>query len=205
VRVAAQESGLAPGAATSSDLDLEERLRQLPESAQIRGIFFRLLEQDLAKRGLKESASWGWEKVLGEQPRSYRLYPMRPLLVAYADAGALVSPERGEGLRDIFRRNCLPYAESWFGQGLKRFLQPDLLRALRWIEKCRDHFCDYGRWRLESDAPGRATLHMVDEYLWIEWAHRGGCEGLLDACGVVGEVTAELDGPFEGRLQIRWS
>jgi uncharacterized protein (TIGR02265 family) len=204
VRVAGESSGLE-GTAARNDLDLEARLRQVPESARVRGVFFRLLEQDLARRGLKESASWGWDRVLGEQPRSYRLYPVRPLLVAYATAGGLVAPVQSAGLRDIFRRNCVPYSESWFGHGLKRFLQPDFLRALRWIEKCRDHFCDYGRWRVESERDGMATIHMVDEYLWIESAHRGGCEGLLEACGRTGEVTVELDGPFAGRLNIRWS
>jgi|CZKU01.1.fsa_nt_gi hypothetical protein len=187
------------------DLKLDERLREVPESARVRGIFFRLLEQDLAKRGLKERSTWEWEGVLGEQPRSYRLYSLRPLLLAYASAGELVGPERSEGLRNVFRGVCVPYSESWFGHGLKRFLQPDLMRALQWVEKCREHFCDYGRWRLQSEGSGRATLHMVDEYLWIESAHRGGCEGLLDACGVSGEVTVELDSPFAGRLRIRWT
>lgn len=45
---------------------------------------------------------------------------------------------------------------------------------------------------------------MFDEYFWIEAAQRGGCEGLLLACGVQGEVVAELDDMFTGRLDIRW-
>ena len=81
----------------------------------------------------------------------------------------------------------------------------DPLAALRWIERSRDHVCDYGRWRVEAEGAGRATIHMTDEYVWIDSAHRGGCEGLLEACGVTGEVTAELDDRFHGRLRVRWA
>jgi hypothetical protein len=52
--------------------------------------------------------------------------------------------------------------------------------------------------------PGNAVLHMFDEYTWIEGAHRGGCEGLLIACGVEGSVEADLDSRFNGRLHVRW-
>ncbi len=129
---------------------------------------------------------------------------MRHLIEAYAEAGPLVADDAHDGIREIFRTVCVAYSESWFGQSLKKFLEPDPLRALQWIERSRDHVCDYGLWRVQAHGPNRATVHMFDEYLWIESAHRGGCEGLLRACGVEGEVTAEVDGPFQGRLQVSW-
>jgi hypothetical protein len=45
---------------------------------------------------------------------------------------------------------------------------------------------------------------MTEEYFWIEYAQRGGCEGMLKACGVEGEVSVELDSPYRGRLDVRW-
>ena len=39
---------------------------------------------------------------------------------------------------------------------------------------------------------------------WIESAQRGGCEGLLDSCGVKGQVMVELDSPYSGALDIQW-
>ena len=187
------------------ELDLSTRLRRVPPSARTRGIFFRVLEDDIARRGLRARLDWDWEAMLGEQPRSYALYPVRDLLVAYADAARLVGSDSNEAVRDIFRGGCRAFSDSWFGRGLKRFIAPDPLGALRWIERSRDHMCDYGRWRIESEGAGRATIHMVDEYVWIDSAHRGGCEGLLEACGVTGEVTAEVDDLFHGRLRVRWA
>jgi hypothetical protein len=187
----------------AAELGLEARLRAVPATAQIRGIMFRLLEDDLARRGLK---GWPrWLEILGEQPRSYRLYPVRHLLVAYAEAAALVSKDPREGLRELCRGISLPFSESWYGRAWRQFLKPDPLAALQWIERFRDHMCAYGGWRLESHGAGWATLHMVDEYFWIDPFQSGGCEGMLRVCGVAGEVAVELDSPFSGRLQIRWN
>ena len=74
-----------------------------------------------------------------------------------------------------------------------------------WLERTREHVANYGHWRLERRSPTHAILHRFDEYLWIEAAQRGGCEGLLTACGIRGEVHAELDDDYNGRLDIRWT
>jgi hypothetical protein len=39
--------------------------------------------------------------------------------------------------------------------------------------------------------------------VWLD-AYRGACEGMLELCGVQGEVRCELDSPFSGRLVITW-
>src|SRR5262249_1434588 len=142
--------------------------------------------------------------IFGERPRSYRLYPARNLLVAYAMAGALVHDDASQGIRAIFSDIADPFSRSWYGRAFADFLGFDPASALQWLERSHDHVTNFGRWRLERRGPGHAVLHMFDEYFWIETAHRGGCEGMLRACGVVGEVNVELDGPFRGRLDVRW-
>src|SRR5258706_5841160 len=132
-------------------LDLESRLRETPASASIRGVFFRILEDDLARRGLK---GWPkWKEVLGEQPRSYRLYPVRDLLTGYAQGAALISSDPREGIREIFRGISRPFAESWYGRAFQKALKPDPLTALYWLERCHDHICNYGRWHVEPRRP----------------------------------------------------
>jgi uncharacterized protein (TIGR02265 family) len=195
-------SVIADFPAASTELDLQRRLREVPASAMVRGIFFRILEDDLARRGM--GGLLRWRGVLGEQPQSYRLYPVSKLLVAYAEAAAMVAPDPRDGLRDIFRGICLPFSQSWYGRAWSQFLRPDPFKALHWLDRCREHVSNYGTWRLESRGPGYAVVHMNDEYFWIDSAHRGGCEGMLDVCGVDGEVTAETDSMFRGRLHVRW-
>jgi uncharacterized protein (TIGR02265 family) len=187
----------------AAELGLTERLRGVPETAKIRGVFFRLLEDELGRRGLR---GWPrWVEILGEQPRSYRLYPVPHLLVAFAEGAAMVSTDTLAGLRELGGGLSLPFSESWYGRAWRQFLKPDPLGALQWLERCRDHVCAYGQWRVESRGPGHAVIHMIDEYFWIDPFHQAGCEGMLRACGVVGTVTPELDSPFCGRLDIRWT
>jgi hypothetical protein len=185
-------------------LDLASRLRAVPPSAKSRGIFFKLIEDDLKRRGLKDRLSWK-EAASFDSRRGYALYPVTDLMQAFADAGALVDQDPREGVRQIFGGGSRYFATSLVGRTFQRFLRPDPTAALLWLERSRTHLCNYGRWRVEQRRAGHVVLHMVDEYLWIDSAHRGGCEGLLAACGVVGEVNAEMDGPFDGRLDVRWT
>jgi uncharacterized protein (TIGR02265 family) len=184
-------------------LDLARRLADVPQTANVRGVFFNLIEHELARRGLADATAA--RRILGSPRKSFALYPTRDLLVAYAHAGALIDEDPAAGIRAIFFGTASYFAATWYGRAFQRYLRPDPADALRWIERSRAHIADYGHWRLEQRGPGHAIFHMVDEYFWIDSAQRGGCEGLLHACGVRGEVTAELDSRFCGRLDVRWT
>jgi uncharacterized protein (TIGR02265 family) len=183
-------------------LDLEQRLKDVPQRAAVRGVFWRLLEDSLARRGL--AGAIDIRSILGERPHSYRLYPARKLLVAYATAGALIHTKPEEGIRLIFSEIATPFSTSWYGRAFQRFLKIDPFAGLKWLDRAHDSLVNYGTYRAQSLGPGRAIFHMIDEYFWIEHAHRGGCEGMLKACGVEGEVRVELDTPYCGRLDVRW-
>lgn len=170
--------------------------------AAVRGVFVRLLEDSLESRGL--AGAINMREIVGERPRSYRLYSARKLLVAYATAGSLIHSDPGEGVRTIFAEIALPFATSWYGKAFLRFLRIDPFAGLQWLDRGHDSLVNYGRWRAQSLGPGHAILHLIDEYFWIEHAQRGGCEGMLRACGVEGEVRVELDTPYCGRLDVRW-
>jgi uncharacterized protein (TIGR02265 family) len=183
-------------------LDLDRRLELVPPSANSRGIFFGLVEHELSRRGYARPIV---RSLVGEARRSvFALYPTRDLLVLYAKAGALLDQDPAEGIRQLFSRTATYYASTWYGHAFRRLLRPDPATALRYVQGSREIVADYGAWRLEQRGPCEAIMHMADEYLWIESAQRGGCEGMLAACGVHGEVRAELDAPFRGRLFISW-
>ncbi|HEY1697919.1 MAG TPA: TIGR02265 family protein [Polyangiaceae bacterium] len=183
-------------------LALEERIRRIPSTAKVRGVFFHLMDGQLRKRGL--AASPEWRLAAEASRRMHALYPAADFLRAMTVAGALVDPDPRQGVRLIFSEGAPFAANTWIGRAFRAALSPDPLQALRWLERSHDYVCNYGRWRLEERAPGRATLHMFDEYCWIDSLHLGGCEGLLRACGVTGSVHATMDGMFSGRLEIFW-
>jgi uncharacterized protein (TIGR02265 family) len=185
------------------DLNLDRRLRDIPASARTRGIFFNLLRDNLDRRHLLDTVPEA-RRVLKSSRRSYRFYSTREMIEACAICGALADSDPREGMRSLFMGSAQYFASTWYGQALARFFHPSPVGALGWIERSREHFANYGKWRLELRGPGHAILHMFDEYMWIEAVHRGGCEGMLIACGVPGEVTADLDDDYNGRLVIRW-
>lgn len=187
----------------SESLALEERIKRIPSTAMVRGVFFNLVDRELRRRGLAASPAW---RVESEAPRRmHALYPAPDLLRALALGGALIDPDPKQGVREIFLHAAPFVGDTWFGRAFRSVFSPDPVQALRWLERSHDYMCNYGRWRVEERGPGRATLHMFDEYCWIDSLHLGGCEGLLRACGVTGTVTATMDGMFNGRLEVAWN
>lgn len=183
-------------------IGLSTRLSAIPPAAQSRGIFFNMLRDDLKRRGLLAAPEIS--RLLGKARRSYAYYPTRDLVEVYGVAGAIIHPAPMEGIRQLFAGTASYFASTWYGRAFAHYLRPDPKSALAWIERSREFVANYGRWRLEIRGPQHAVFHMFDEYFWIEAAQRGGCEGMLLACGVEGEVVATLDEPFVGRLDIRW-
>jgi uncharacterized protein (TIGR02265 family) len=161
-----------------------------------------MLRDDLSRRGMLQVPEIA--RLLEKPRRSYAYYPTRDLVEVYGIAGAVIDPDPLEGVRKLFAGTATYFSSTWYGKAFARYLHPDPKSALSWIERSREFVANYGRWRLEIRGPEHAVFHMFDEYFWIEGAQRGGCEGMLLACGVEGEVVAELDDMFVGRLDIRW-
>ena len=183
-------------------LELDERLRLVPTSAASRGVFFNLARSALVEDGLGRVLDT--QQEIFEPRKSFSLHPVRELLTVYATAGALLRADPLEGVARIARGGSSFYAGSWLGNRFRKLIMPDPYVALSWIERSRDHLCNYGFWRLERRGPRHLVLHMFTEYVWINPWQRGGCEGLLKRCGVDGAVDVELDNRFNGLLDIRW-
>jgi uncharacterized protein (TIGR02265 family) len=164
-------------------------------------LFFNMIADHLKRRGKGTEA----RRIVGPSRRLHGLYPVTDFLVASALAAPLIHEDAREAERQIWSGGSKYFAATWLGRAFQRFIRPDPTSALSWLENAREHFCNYGRWRCERVNPSHVILHMFDEYIWIDSAHRGGCEGLLVACGVAGEVTATTDSLFSGRLDVRWT
>ncbi len=92
----------------SAELELERRLRETPASAKIRGIFFRILEDDLNQTrvsGLREIGTASWANTAPELstvpgPRSSRR--------VCRGGGHSISPDSREGLKGRLPRDLPP-------------------------------------------------------------------------------------------------
>jgi uncharacterized protein (TIGR02265 family) len=181
--------------------ELQERVRTVPSTAMVRGLFFNMIGDHLQRSGHARAA----RSIVGPKRKIYALYPVADLLTSFGQAAPIIAPtDPRAGIREIWAGGSRYFAATWLGKAFQRFIRPDPAAALEWLERAHEHFANYGRWRLERVQPGHAVLHMFDEYIWIEDAHQGGCEGLLAACGVRGSVVPVMDSAFAGRLEVRW-
>jgi len=189
-------------AALVRSTDLEERLRLVPPSASLRGLYFRNTLAVLRSAGLLEQ----YQQFYPESHSAVRFYPIADFLERASVAAAILrGPENvDEGLREIGRRNVLAFAESLIGRTALRLLAPDPVTLLRQACAGRRQSCRYGRWEVTFPEPGMAVMHMFEEYLWIESNVLGAAEGTLEAIGRKVSIQVELDSKFKGRHILRW-
>lgn len=190
---------------TRETLGLPDRIASVPADAAVRGVWFSMHSKYVSRLGKGESEAL--KSAVQKRARiPFRMYPLTEYLEELAVAAAIVDPtDPAQGLRNIWRGAAPTYLATPFGRSLLSLLGLEPGRYMRWLSTHRDHFCTYGTWWLEEHGPGYVTMEIVDEYIWIESAHRGGAEGVLRTFGVEGSVEPELVSPYSGRLHIRWS
>jgi uncharacterized protein (TIGR02265 family) len=186
-----------------SVLGLPERLSASPPWAQVRGFLFKMTADAVERQG--RAAVEMQRKLLPAPSRwFFRMYSVREYLEELAAAAAVVDPkDPASALRHIWARTP-GYAPLFNASRFLGLLGADVTSVAGWLEGHRSLFANYGRWRLERRSTSYFIMHYFEECIWIDSAHRGGMEGILDACGVKGSVEVELDSPFEGRLHVRW-
>ncbi len=184
-------------------LDLDSRLRLLPAHASVRGFYFKQTADELARRGPATVAA---HRRLSPVKSTwfFRMYAIRDYLEDLASAAAVLAPDDPPSAIRAIWANGPRYAPLFNASRFLGLLGTDVTAVAAWLETHRHFFANYGRWRLERREPGYFIMHYFDECIWIDSAHRGGMEGLLEACRVTGTVDVDLDTPLSGRLHVRW-
>jgi len=190
--------------AARDQLRLDERLAKIPSTAAVRGVWFSMMPQHMKRIGRGAEAAYRASGCV--KPRTlYKLYAVGEFLEELLVGSAITRPDdAAEGMREIWRHNIDAFTNSLLGRSVARLVRPSPTTALRWVERSRHLSCNYGDWWVEAITPQYSVMHLHEEYIWIESAHLGGAEGMLDAIGVKASVEAELLSDFDGRLHIRW-
>lgn len=184
-------------------LGLDSRLAQVPAHAQVRGFVYKMTADEVARHG---KAALGVYRRLSraKSPWFFKMYSVRDYLEDAAAGAAAIDPvDPGSAIRMMWR-NTPRYAPLFNAQRFLSLLSASPLDVMRWLEAQRDMFMSYGRWRLERIDERYFVMHYFDENIWIDSAHRGGVEGVLEACNATGDVDVDLDTPFSGRIHVRW-
>ena len=200
---------LPPETARALDLvgehcDLEARLPLIPPSAQLRGVWFRLLERQLGQRGLLDRYR---EMFPGPSPSSLAFHPVAQFLPRAAVAGALVAgPERlHEGLFTLTRDNSAGFANTLFARTLLKFLANAPRKLTEQAVASRRQTTTYGSWELTDSGDDFIEVRLREEYVWIESYMRGAAHGSYVRFGETVQSEATLDDRFHGVIRVWWS
>jgi len=186
--------------------DLEERLPSIPPSAQVRGVWGKILDRQLQERGLFDRYR---ELLPIHAPRGLSFYPARDLVVQSAVAGALVAgpEELHRGMFEITRDNSRRFAASLLGRTLFRLLSKDPKRLAQQAIASRRQTCNYGGWELLEASEREVRIYLREEYVWIESYLLGAAVGTFEALAASPDdvqAHAELEDRFHGTHIIRW-
>lgn len=181
--------------------DLEQRLRDIPPSARVRGLWVRSFENALIRKG----AFGNYLEMFGDRASAVGWHACADVVARLAVAGALyASPaETKAGMRALARAQAVAFSESVLGRALIRLLSPDPVRVLQQGAAARRQTCNYGRWEHEF-GPNRALVHCHDEYCWLDSQVLGSAEGTFETIGVEAKLELRLRDPYSGVIDITW-
>jgi uncharacterized protein (TIGR02265 family) len=183
--------------------DIVERLAAIPPEAEVRGVWFRALDAEIARRGLLGAFDEAFPR---RTESSFRFYPVGTYLIRAAYAGALVaSPAHvHEGLGELFRSNAKHFPKTLFGRALIRVLAHDPVGIARQSAAAKRLATNYGRWTLLVHGPRSMEMVHDNEYVWIESALCGGVLGTMETCGLDARVEVRMRDRFNGSTIVTW-
>jgi uncharacterized protein (TIGR02265 family) len=183
--------------------DIEERLRLVPPSAQVRGLWHRAI-----LRVVKQSGKFNeyLEYFPNEDWSMLTYYPLTGYMLRLAVAGAIIAspPEIHRGMHDAMRLNATTFASTVLGRTLLRLLAKDPIRLTEQAMAAHRQSTNYGEWAIRSRGPRHIETTYRSEYVWIDSAIAGAAVGTFDACEVTASVQTQLDDRFNGSTLIAW-
>ncbi|MDB4984864.1 MAG: hypothetical protein JWN04_42 [Myxococcaceae bacterium] len=183
--------------------DIVDRLRHVPPSAGVRGLFFNNLKTQIELAGRLGA----YEAYFPDDRHSAMpYYPLADFMLRLACAGALVTTpaEVHEGMRVIARGNVHAFSQTLLGRTLLRLLAREPRRLTEQGLAARRQTHRYGRWTMLEHGPSELELIYEDEYQWIESAVSGAAEGTYAACVPSVNVETRLSSRFSGSTLLRW-
>jgi uncharacterized protein (TIGR02265 family) len=187
--------------------DLEWRLGQIPPDAACRGAFFNMLDDRAGELG---------EQTQQEYRRFFRIHRFSPVrMYAVADyvtrMVVLAQIHFGEeniyaGLRELQSGAFDAWASTLLGRAALSLVDPSLSSLLHMLERAyaSETVVTHSRFKVESASPTEIVTRFSDEHNYIQYSMVGAIEGVAKVCRANVDVTAELSGPFDGLVRIRF-
>jgi uncharacterized protein (TIGR02265 family) len=182
--------------------DLAERLKLVPPSVRVRGIYFRTIERVLADAGRRDP----YDALFPEHFSAVLWHPASDFLVRLVSAGAILTdPTRVyDGMFELGRRNAVMFAESLLGRTLLRLLDRNPKRLMQQALAGSRQSCTHSRWKLDFPDERTAVVTMLEEYLYMDSWLLGAARGTFEAVGVSVRTEVLPRDSFSGQHIHRW-
>lgn len=183
--------------------DIEDRIRHVPPSATLRGLWHRSVLTVLKRAGKLDEYN---DYFPNERWSMLTFYPLSAYMVRLAVAGALIaSPsEIHQGMFEALRLNSTIFVSSILGRTLLRILAKDPVRLTEQGMAARRQTTNYGEWAIVSRGPHHIETIYRSEYVWIDSAIAGSAVGTFEACDLKASLQTQLDDRFNGSTLITW-
>ncbi len=182
--------------------DIVERLELIPPSAQVRGVFFRNIETQLAKHGQLDAYRTYFPH---DAYATNAFHYVGDYLVHLACAGALIAspPQVHEGISLIAKGNARTFVESLLGRMMLRKLSANPVKLMEQGLAARRQSFTYGRWDIVLHGDRAFEIVHRHEYVWIESDVAGAARGTFEPLGIT-DIETKLIDRFNGSTFIRW-
>lgn len=183
--------------------DIEERVRLVPPSAHIRGLYHRSVLNVLKQEGKLDTYH---EYFPAEHWSALSFYPLTGYMLRLAVAGALLTAPESlhQGMHLAMRLNSITFASSLIGRTLLRILARDPVRLTEQAMAARRQSVNYGEWSIASRGPRFIETTYRTEYVWLDSAVAGSAVGTFEACQINATVQTQLTDRFNGSTLISW-
>ncbi len=183
--------------------DIVDRLRVIPPSAMVRGVWIKNVEKQVDRNGVMTAYR---EYFPYDRYGTLPHYPLSDFLIRLACAGALVaSPERVHpGMFLITKGNAESFMETILGRVMLRVLSRDPVRLLEQGMAARRQSFTYGHWEIRRHSEHEVEVVHQNEYWWIESGVAGAAAGTFEACNIVAQTETKLIDRFNGSTFCRW-
>ncbi|MBW2461847.1 MAG: DUF2378 family protein [Deltaproteobacteria bacterium] len=181
----------------SGELDLDARLGRMPATGRVKGMFLAGIVDRAHALGVN----------LG-RPRyvAFKDYPLGEYLELLADAAVRVHPKQPplEGLRRLGHTVYPTFMASTIGRVTMAVAGRDMRAAVGLVPRAYTISGNTARIEILSISNYSARLHLRGVWDWPAAYQVGIMEGGFDAYEVDGEVTVEVLGLSEARLNLEW-
>jgi uncharacterized protein (TIGR02265 family) len=180
-------------------LDLEARIKDMPSTAIVKGMFFQSLDDAAYAACGKHVGRGKW--------LAFKDYPVREWIRVLHDAAALAEPNvpRREGIRRLGATGYPTFAESMVGRVLLNFASRDFGAVLRLAPRIYALTGNSGTLSIEPLGDRKVIVQLRGYWDWIDAWHLGVFEGGMKALGVVGTVRVRIRSMCDGDLLVEWS